>query len=585
MMNQLTRSAFILLVTLLPSLGYAAGISVSVDRNQVTTEDQIQLVVEVEGGRSEPELPEFPSFEVYNRGRSSQTNIINGKMSSSVSYNFILVPSQTGKFQIGAASVDIDGKLYQSRPFILTVLDPSQKPKEQAAAFIETTVSTETPYVGGQIVYTWRLYRRVRLTGADVTFPEFEGVVIEELGEQRDYNATIGGQQYEVSEVKRALFPAKAGKLTIPSSQINIEMVVENSRQQRGRGRGSVFDGFFSRGQTKRKTLRSKPIELVVQELPPAPANFSGLVGEFQANAKMSKTQLRVGESATLTIVISGSGNWKSIAEPEFGNLSAFKTYSDKSTNHPSKNKNNFAGRKVFKQALVPLQPGPQTIEPYVFTYFSLQHGEYRNARTRRFNLSVAPATEAENLQLTENRAPGMGKVAVKVLADDILPLKKSLAQVTPQTKPLTYAMKMSLGLGFPAFAFFGFAWLQRRREEEASDTGLKRKRMAMTQARSDMKAIAESENPLAAGSRVLRHFLGNQLNLEGGALTSSDVHDTLVDKGVDADLAKRVRKFLSVCEMAQFAAPSTEEQSSQKVADTVEQLLKDLQQAIGGQR
>jgi hypothetical protein len=36
---------------------------------------------------------------------------------------------------------------------------------------------------------------------------------------------------------------------------------------------------------------------------------------------------------------------------------------------------------------------------------------------------------------------------------------------------------------------------------------------------------------------------------------------------------------------MAQFAAPSTEEQSSQKVADTVEQLLKDLQQAFGGQR
>jgi hypothetical protein len=584
-MTILTRAAWVLVMSLLPSLSLAAGISVSVDRNQATTEDQIQLVVEVEGGRSEPELPAFASFEVYNRGRSSQTNIINGQMSSSVSYNFILVPTQIGKFQIGAASVEIDGTLYQSRPFTLTILDPSQKPKEQATAFIETTVSTETPYVGGQIVYTWRLYRRVRLTGADVSFPDFEGVVIEELGEQRDYNVSIGGQQYEVSEVKRALFPAKPGKLTIPSSQINIEMVVENSKQPRARGRGSVFDGFFSRGQTKRKTLRSKPIELIVKELPPAPADFSGLVGEFRANAKMSKTRLRVGESATLTLVISGSGNWKSIAEPQLGDLSAFKTYSDKSTIHPSKNKTNFAGRKVFKQALVPLQPGPQTIEPYVFTYFSLEHGEYRKARTQRFKLSVAPAAEIENLQLTENRAPGMGKVAVKILADDILPLKKSLVEVKPQTKPLTYALQMGLGLGFPAFAFFGFAWFQRRREEEASDTGIKRKRMAMTLARSDLKAIAQSKNPLAAGSRVLRHFLGNQLNLEGGALTSSDVHDTLLTKGVDADLAKRVRKFLSVCEMAQFAAPSTEEQSSQKVADTVEQLLKDLQQAFGGQR
>ena len=137
----------------------------------------------------------------------------------------------------------------------------------------------------------------------------------------------------------------------------------------------------------------------------------------------------------------------------------------------------------------------------------------------------------------------------------------------------------------FPAFIFFGASWFQRRRDEEASDSGIKRKRMAMSQARSDMKSIAESDNPLAAGSRVLRHFLGNQLNLEGGALTSSDVHDTLITKGVEPDLAKRVRKFLSVCEMAQYAAPSTAAQSSQKVAETVEQLLKDLQQAIGGQR
>ena len=106
-----------------------------------------------------------------------------------------------------------------------------------------------------------------------------------------------------------------------------------------------------------------------------------------------------------------------------------------------------------------------------------------------------------------------------------------------------------------------------------------------MSQARSDMKSIAESDNPLAAGSRVLRHFLGNQLNLEGGALTSNDVHDTLLAKGVNPELAGQVRKFLSACEMAQYAAPDTKAQSPQKVADTVEQLLKDLQQAIGGQR
>ena len=452
-MTLLSKALGILCFILVPSISVAAGISVNVDRNQVTLEDQIQMVVEVEGGRGEPEIPDLPAFEVYNRGRSSQTNIINGQISSSVSYNFILVPTKVGKFQVGKASVEIDGTLYQSQPFVLTILDPAEKPKEQAAAFIEARVSTKTPYVGGQVVYTWRLYRRVRLTGADVSFPEFQGVVIEELGEQKDFNTTIGGQQYEVSEIKRALFPAKPGKLTIPGSQINIEMVVENSRQQRGRG--NPFDSFFSRGQTKRKTLRSDPIEIEVKPLPPAPADFSGLVGEFQANAKMSKTNLRVGESATLTIAVAGSGNWKSIQEPDLGDLSAFKTYSDKSTVHPKQNADTFAGRKVFKQALVPLEPGPQTIEPVVITYFSPQSGEYRKARTPRFNLRVAPAAESENLQLTENRAPGMGKVAVKVLADDILPLKKGLSHIQEPTSAWLPVVQLGLGLGLPVFLFW----------------------------------------------------------------------------------------------------------------------------------
>ena len=570
-----------LCVTLTTAFALGAGVTVTVDRNQATVEDQIQMVVEIEGGRGEPTLPDLSDFQVYNRGRSSQTNIVNGRVSSSISYNFILVPNAAGKFHIGPASANIDGKLYQSRPFVLTILGASEKPKEQSPAFLKVTVSTREPYVGAQIIYTWRLYRRVRLAGAEVSFPEFAGVVVEDLGEQRDFKATIDGQTYEVSEITKALFATKAGTVTIPGSQIAIDMVVENSRQ---RGRGSVFDDFFSRGQTKRRVLKSDALELNVRNLPPAPKNFSGLVGEFGIQAKLSKNRLHVGESTTFTIAVQGSGNWKSIGEPQL-DLRAFKTYSDKSTSHPGKSKSEFSGKKIFKQALVPLEPGKHAIESFSLTYFSPSSGEYKKARSPRFVLHVSPAAESENLQLTENRSPGMGKVAVRVLADDILPLKPGLSGLQKSPETWRKVLELGLGLTLPAFAFLGLAWRQKRQELHASNSGLRRRKVAMAEAKTEMKTIRDSQNPLAAGSRVLRHYLGNQLNLEGGALTSSDVQEALLTHGVSPDLAQRVRKFLSQCELSQFGSPTEAKLSAQKVADTVELLLKDLQQSLGGNR
>ena len=67
---------------------------------------------------------------------------------------------------------------------------------------------------------------------------------------------------------------------------------------------------------------------------------------------------------------------------------------------------------------------------PVTLTYFDPEAGSYRQASTAAIALEVAPAEGKEELRLTESVAPSTGKVAVRILADDILPLYKGLDAV-----------------------------------------------------------------------------------------------------------------------------------------------------------
>ncbi|MEM7354583.1 MAG: BatD family protein, partial [Acidobacteriota bacterium] len=141
----------------LASPAFAQSIQVTIDRTEATVQDQLNLRVTVKGSQNaEPEMPDLSAFNVYYRGEQSQINMINRQTTVSMIYNYVLVPKQVGEFTIGAAKVQIDGRSYTSRPFKVRILAASAKPRESEGLFIRQTVSNKNPYVGEQVIYTWR---------------------------------------------------------------------------------------------------------------------------------------------------------------------------------------------------------------------------------------------------------------------------------------------------------------------------------------------------------------------------------------------------------------------------------------------
>jgi hypothetical protein len=577
-MASLARSGGCLALVLMAGQSMAQGIEVTIDRAEATVEDQLVVTVTVTGSQNaRPQLPPLPDFDVHPRGTSSQVSIINNQYTASLIHTYLLVPKRTGTFTIGAFEVEIEGRTHRSRPFQVKILDAAQQPGAARDLYITAQVSTRKPYVGQQVIYTWRLFRRVQIADAQLEPQEFNGFLVENLGELREHRSVVGGQQYAVSELRKALFPQEEGTLEIPASKVSCQVVV----RQRSRRR-SIFDDFLGRTTTQPKVVRSLPISVEVRPLPPPPAGYSGLVGRFDLQAQLSKRALKVGESTTLTMTVSGTGNPQMISEPRLPNLDRFKIYDDKPEGTVDRSGSQLSGHKSFTKALVPLEPGRLQIPPIALTFFEPSEGSYVTSRSPAFTLDVSPADGKEELRLTESMAPSTGKVAVRILADDILPIHRGLDAVSAvpiSTRP--WALLAGALLAPPLVYVAALITTRRQRRFEA-DAGLRRRHKALRNARKILAGLqreARDERAVAElGSRCLRTYVGDKLGLEGVALTSAEVRQHLEQIGVEEPLVDEVYRLLDRLEAAQYSAATLE---AGQLGDDLGKLLAGLERQI----
>lgn len=570
----------------------AQSIRATVDRTEVGRDEQLALTVTVEGAQSAqprsapPQLPPLPDFEVREAGQASQFQVVNGRMSASVSYRYLLLPRSAGSFTIGPVRVEIDGRVLESEPFTVRVVEGAAAPRDERDLLVTATVSDAEPYLGQQVLYTWRFYRRIRIADPRLEPLEFPGFTVEDLGEVREFQTTLGGPEYLVSEIRKALFPQEVGRLTIPGPVLSCGVPVERP----GRGR-SLFEDVFGRTRTETRILRTEPVEVLVRPLPSPPPGFSGLVGRFDLETGTSKRRLRVGETTTLQVTVSGSGNARLITTPELPPLAGFKLYPEPPTASVEAAGAEIRGSKRTSIALVPQVAGELEIPSLSLTYFDPEAGSYRTAASAPLVLTVAPAEGREDLNLTESVAPDGGKVAVRILADDLLPLHRGLAAVTDQRPGGAAGRAWWAALALPPLAFLGLAVSRRRRQRFARDRGLRRRREALRTARTLLRRLqAPPRDGTAAAdachlaSRCLRGFVGDKLDLEGAALTPEETAAHLRRAGVDGELVARTRALLEELEAARYGAAAAGADPARLAAETGE-LLRRLDREIEGLR
>lgn len=591
---------FIFCFILLLSNSFAQDIlfEANVDRTQLSLDEQINLTIRVSGNVKsipQPKLPSLNDFAVFSAGRSQSFEFVNGKVSSSVTFNYILVPKKEGEFTISPAEISLEGKVYKTAPIKIIVLSriqkgltPSEKVEEKKMKekakdlFIQTAVDKKKAFVNQQITLTFRFYQGVRLfRSPEYTPPTLTGFWVEDLPPQRQYYKTIDGKRYFVTEIKTALFPTKAGKHTI--GEATLKCRVEDIDRFFDFDPFNILDRDITNlfRERKPKILKTKPIEIEVLPLPDEgkPDGFKGTVGELSISAWVDKKELEAGQPITLKIKISGEGNIKSITEPMIPQMDDFRVYSSGSSEEVSKKDYKVQGFKIYEEVLIPKAPGSYTIPSVEYPYFNLKTKKYQILKTTPFVITAYPSTSLSSTPLTQ-----IPKEEIEFELKDIRYIKISLEGLKNQGGYLFKNPFFLLFQFLPLLALIVAYQYTRQKQKLETDIEYARKRKAYKLAKKRLKSaqkLIDSKKTKQFYSEIakaLTSYIGDKLNLSAFGLTKTEMIKELEKKGIDKEKMKRIIKLLDQCDLARFAPFSSTTEAMKKNLKSAKDVILDLE-------
>lgn len=553
----------ILVLTLLPTLflflvaprSASADVSVTLrlDRREATLVDTIRMVIKVSGTRSnnlEPIVKGLETFRVTQSGTSSRVEIINGKVNAGIDYTYFIQPKETGSFEIGPAEVTFEGKTFRSNTETLAVVrQPHSSGVDRGPLFLSAEISPKKVYVEEQAIYTLKLYRLNRARDISIDLPQAEHLTFKQLGKPLEYQSAYRGKYYQVLEVRYALIPSKEGTYGIEPTKMSMTVL-----QAKRRSPFNLFDDpffnnpFFSFSSGRPITVASDPLELDVLPLPEQgrPSDFSGLVGTFEIESRLEPSKIKAGESATLTVSLSGRGNMNRLPDLKVPELAHTKVYADQPVLEMKQNPKGLAGSKTMKWALVPEREGRYNIPPLSVSFFDTTSRQYRIIRTTTLSLSVLPG-EKEQMQasanLTEEQRPeGPEKQKVKQLGRDILPVHTSIKDLASHLRVRPGGILFWSVLIAPFFVYAAtFCGITLRKKSEQSMPEIKAKKAAKNLVR-QYRQKELSSNDL---SLRIRDYLNDRFGLSLGSLTPEEARKILSSRAVSLETAERLSSLV----------------------------------------
>jgi hypothetical protein len=417
----------------------APSVTAVLSDSQPAVGQMVQLEIKVNGANSAnvPETISIDGLEVHQTGTSRQFEMHNFDVSSSVTYNYTILPLKAGKFKIPPQTVRVGNDSLRTPELALNVAQGSSSSGSSAGsaqsgqstvgskvAFAELVIAKKDAYVGEMVPAEIRLGFDPRAHGRLEEGPELsgQGFTTQKLQQPRENLETIGGRTYQVYTFKTAIAAARPGKFEIGPVTAKAAVVLPRRpsapRTTRPRSPFDLFnlddpfsdpffsDPFGSMGERTELPIRSEAATLNVKPLPPnAPPNFSGAIGNFTMAADAKPKTVQVGDPITVTSTISGRGNFDRMNGPALEEERGWHKYPP-SSKFKQDDDVGISGEKTFEMVLAPNEKKP-AVPPLVFAYFDPVKENYVTLRSdpvpiqvegisaQAPSVAVAPATPA----------------------------------------------------------------------------------------------------------------------------------------------------------------------------------------------
>ena len=480
-----------LLLLLVPAGARAATFTASLDRDTLTLGESATLSLAFSGATPQklPTFPDIPNLRIAPTGTSTAMSFNFGSESSStVTYNFALVPTQAGDYTIPALTADVGGQKLTSQPLKLKVLQPAA-PSAQAinsgseSAFLRLLLPKKEFYVGETFTLQVQLYvaNQVRRVGG-FNFTGFpaDGFVLGKWVRGQDRQTQIGNTAYTIISFTFPATAIKAGPMTLGPVTANVVL-----------GGRDFFDPFgaFGGGSDQRQlslATEAEPVRLLPLPSENAPPNFNGAVGVYTMTMTAGPTNVTVGDPITVKVVLSGRGSLDGLTLPEQPAWHDFKTYPPTTKVEPA-DPLGLQGTKTFEQVVQPENADVKALPPMSFSFFDPDQKAYRTLTEPAVPLVVRPSASTPTPTVLAGARPSQENTPP---AQDIVPNKQrlgTLAQLGPPLAQQTWFLALQ---GVPLVAFLSVVVWRKRTEALANNPRLRRRRQVAQTVRAGLEDL-----------------------------------------------------------------------------------------------
>lgn len=516
-----------------------------------------------------------PSFEAFvivsGPSRSISTSMINGAVSRTQAYSYTLKPRRTGTFTIGSASIKVSRTTLRTQPLTIEVVKGSKDaPGAEEQVFIRAEPSTETAYVGQQILLDYKLYTTLDVESFNILQESgYQGFFAQDVRrfDGRVMREVINGRQYTTKVLKRiALFPQQTGQLTVEPMNVQLGVVKEGANRRRS---------FFFTPDVRAYPAATEAVNIEVLPLPDgAPESFTGAVGDYQIRPDLSAQTATTDDALTLILTVRGTGDIKRVEAPELDLPDGFEVYEPKVLEEANLELNaSIDGKKVFEYLLLPKEAGNYEFTPKL-TYFLPDSSKYVTLTGGPFLLYIKPGTgrptRSSSLSNTE----------------DIGPLMLSPVLHNVRSPFLGSALFWSL-MAIPLLLFGGLlGWRHQRAKQSNVDPQERRMQAARGVAQ---ERLSQANNHLKAGdnrafydevSKAILGYVGDKLQIPRSSMSKSSLRQRLQELDLDGGLIETVMSIVQDCEMALFAGQA-DTGKMQAVYERATQAIAGMEKAV----
>ncbi len=456
---------------------------------------ELQLVFDGCAPKGDPALPAIDGLTLQRTGQSSQTSIINGRVTQSDTLTYATRPTQRDSITIPEFSVPTDkGKI--TIPAVTYSVGEATIGGASLESIATGKFITPATVWAGEVFpleYALSIRRRnAHSLGGELEWKPTP-LTIEDWSKPEKRDTLVNGDNFVAITQKTRATLRTPGPATLNAGSQLVNIV-----------KGADLWG---RPNLDQFAIASDQPTIAVRPLPAnSPADFNGAVGQFALKSNVVPATATVGEPITWTLTLSGTGNWPDLAGLPARSVSKdFRTVQPQAKRTP-KQGTLFEATLVEDVVLIPTKPGNYTLGPTTWSYFDPTKGEYQTITTAPTVVTISPAPDAvapttrdpavntasaTQKSGTENRKPLPAALPRDPLADD--------GEVMP---PLA-TRSFFVALLTPALALLGFwLWLALRRARETDP--LRPRREARTRIVSTLAALRANQDTTATPALLL---------------------------------------------------------------------------------